>query len=236
MREAAFRMAIADAAQPAPHVRFSVYRNNVDGALVNALKVRYPAVAQIAGQEFFALLSRLYSSNNLPASAVLIDYGETYPDFIETYSPAEDFPYLAGLARVESLWWRAYHAAEETPLEISRLAALTDFASLKLVFHGSAALFSSSYAAGSIWRALRSSGSLAGIDLAQPELLLIARPDAEVELRILPPETYNFLSYLMAGEPIAKAAELSAAGNFDFDLQTQLTALLAARIVTGFSA
>ncbi len=42
----------ANGADPAS--RFSVYRNNVQGSLINALADSYPVVQQLVGEEFFA--------------------------------------------------------------------------------------------------------------------------------------------------------------------------------------
>ena len=235
MREADFRQAIADRSQAPPHLRFPVYRNNADQALINALWVRYPVVERLIGAKRFAALAGEYASRNLPRSAVLIDYGESFPQFIDGYSLAAATPYIGDLARLESLWWRAYHAADERPLDVSRLADC-DFARLGLTFHASVSLLASSHAVGSIWQAGHNSGSLAAVDLTKPENVLIARPEAEVEIRIIPADTYAFLSSLQAGETLAVAVETALREHSDFDLPAQLRALLASRIVTGFTA
>jgi len=58
MREAEFRAAIVNNSLADPHRRFGVYRNNVDGALCNALGVRFPVVEKILGRRDFMRLAK----------------------------------------------------------------------------------------------------------------------------------------------------------------------------------
>ncbi len=51
-----------------PSKRFSVYRNNVRGALVEALAVRYPVVQRLVGKDFFRVMARDYALNDLKRS------------------------------------------------------------------------------------------------------------------------------------------------------------------------
>ncbi len=107
-----------------PSKRFSVYRSNVRGALVEALAVRYPVVQRLVGEDFFRVMSRDYALNNLPPSPVLIGYGENFPEFVEGFEPAATLPYLADVARLESAYWQAYHAADDAPLPAEAFAAI----------------------------------------------------------------------------------------------------------------
>ncbi len=104
MREEQFHAAIGASKAPFPHPRFGVYRNNVTSALINALRVRFPVTAQIAGDKDFAEAAGQFALSNLPQSPVLIDYGaELAGQFEEP---------IASVARLENLWWHAYHAEE----------------------------------------------------------------------------------------------------------------------------
>lgn len=214
MREAAFRRAIADPAAAPPHPRFGVYRNNVASALINALRVRYPVLENAMGAPAFAAAAGRYIERHLPESAVLIAYGENFADFVE--GP------LADLARLESLWWKAYHAGEAQPLEPADFAALApdQLAAARFEFHPSAGLLASPWAVGSQWQ----SGQ--GRAAAQPECVLVWRPQAEVRVHVIDRDTHDFLAALMHG------GNLLAAGQ-EFDMQAQLRQLIASRLVTG---
>ena len=73
---------IADAA------RFAVYRNNVHVGLTGALAKRFPVVRRLVGEEFFAGMARVYAGLHKPASPLLFEYGDEFPDFVEQFEPA----------------------------------------------------------------------------------------------------------------------------------------------------
>ena len=93
--------------------RFAVYRNNVFVGLTKALSQRFPVTERIVGTEFFAGMSRMFARDHKPATPLIMNYGDAFPEFIEGFEPASALPYLADLARIEAAWTRAYHAADE---------------------------------------------------------------------------------------------------------------------------
>ncbi len=234
MREAHFQAAIADRSQPVPQHRFAVYRNNVAAALCHALRVRYPVLASLLGPPAFDDLVRAYSADCLPASPVLIDYGETFPDFIAARGMRGEMPYLADLARLESLWWKAYHAREAEPLAAERFAQKQP-ENLVFAFHPSAALLESAWKVGTIWEALNQGKGLADIHTDGPQAVLVWRPHAEVMVHVIDPETQAFLAGLMAGRRLAEAAQSVMADFPAFDLTAHLQMLIGSQLITDFS-
>jgi hypothetical protein len=231
MRESSFHDAIADVSRAPPHLRFAVYRNNVAAALINALRVRYPVVESLVGPAPFAAMTQDYIAGNRPGSPVLIDYGCSYPDFIAAAPLARQMPYLADVARLESLWWTAYHGAEDVPVEPQRFAGFTpeQLGHMRFGFHSSAAMLDSRWAVGSIWEAARRGAGIDDVDIWRPQSILIWRPQAEVQVHVIDPATRSFLAALQAGVPLAEAVEAATA---DFDLPSQLRMLIASRLVT----
>lgn len=211
--------------------RVAVYRNNVAAALVNALAVRYPATRRLVGGEFFAAMAGEFALAHLPASPVLIHYGADFPAFVAGFAPASGLPYLASVAGLESAWWQAYHAADAAAVEPAAFAALSpdQLDTVRLAFHPATALVASPCAAHSIWRRQRGDGSLAGLDLARPELALVARSGADVAVTAVDADFAAFLQLLLSG------ASLAEAGAAVSDLAEALTRLIAARIVTDLS-
>jgi hypothetical protein len=235
MLEQSFGDAIRDFAVPPPHPRMAVYRNNIASALINALRVRYPVTGIIAGSKSFAALAGAYALANLPSHPVLIHYGESFPAFIAASEVIAEFPWLADVARLESLWWNAYHAAEAAPLAAEHLGALPpeQLFDLVLRFHPSASLMSSSHPAGSIWEACKRGG-----DWREPlgnggEHLFIVRPRAEVHVSKIGETSSGFLSQLMAGKSLGLAYEFAASAFPGFDLNHELTSLVQSDAITG---
>lgn len=232
MREAEFRQAIGDRAAPPPHRRMWIYRRNVDGALGNALAVRYPAVAALLGRPAFLAVARRYAAEHLPESPVLIGYGAAFPDALADQPPS----HLADVARLDSAWWRAYHAAEVAALDPRRLEALTAarLGALRFIFHPSASLVVSRWAVGAIWQAARA-GQTADVTAAEErQSFVVWRPAAQVEVRMIDEARRRFLSLLLDRRPLAEAVEAAVAAAATFDLAAELQMLLGSGLLTDF--
>lgn len=216
-----------------PAKRFAVYRNNMRGALVEALAVRYPVVQRLVGEEFFRVMAREFALSNLPASPVLINYGPEMPDFIAGFQPAAGLPYLADVARLESAYWQAYHAADDTPAgdDLFRSLDPLSLAERRVHFIAGAHVVPSRHPIVSIWEANALQAEVRPVDLAQTEDALVSRPGLAVEVRRLPWGAAAFLSALMQGSMIGEAIDSAAAASPHFDLARNLAGLMQARII-----
>jgi Putative DNA-binding domain len=188
--------------------RFAVYRNNVAVGLIGALEMRYPVTRRLVGDAFFRGLARAFIAGNKPSSAVLIHYGAAFADFIENFEPAREIPYLPDVARLENAWVEAYHAAEAKPLGLGDLAAIDPerLGELVFTFHPAVRLIRLAHPAASIWAGHQGPGEPRAPERWAPEDALIARPDADVAVRILPAGGHGFAAALMAGASINEAA------------------------------
>jgi hypothetical protein len=215
--------------EPAPR-RFAVYRNNVVTGLVNAVAGTFPAVKRIVGEDFFRAMARAYVLAEPPVSPVLLDYGVTFPDFIATFPPADSLPYLPDVARIERRWREAYHAEDADPLPPAALAGIaeSDLPSLTFAVHPSLRLVRSRYPALTVWRMNASDAPVAPVDFTVAEDALIVRPDAEVEVRIVPPGGAAFVAALAEGRTLLSAAETAQAADERFDLAGNIAGLFAA--------
>lgn len=187
--------------------RFAVYRNNVYVSLVEALAKRYPVVARLVGTDFFRGMARVYVGAHKPASPLLIHYGANFADFIAGFAPAATIPYLADVARLESFWLEAYHAADAVSLAIATLLALPPerLPGLRLVPHPATRLLISDFPVGSIWSAHRSD-PVQPVGHARAETVLVVRPAADVGVTVLPAGDTGFIAALLAGQSVAEAA------------------------------
>jgi hypothetical protein len=225
----AFATALLDPARPVPagvttargrpdERRFAVYRNNVAVALARALASRFPVVAKLVGDDFFAGMAKAYVAVRKPASPLIFAYGDDFADFIAGFAPAAGVPYLADVARLEAAWTRAYHAADVEPLTVAALAGLGPEALpvARLVPHPAAMLLRSRFPVGSIWQAHQEGGDGAG-SFGGAECVLVARPEFDVRVHVLPARDAAFAEALLAGAAIGEAAECGAAEpGFDF--------------------
>ena len=216
-----------------PH-GFAIYRNNRLSTLTEALAATFPATQRILGEAFFRAMVREFISVHPPHSAVLREYGHELPDFIAAYAPVAELPYLADVARIEWAWMRAYHARNAVSLGADALLALPDDMAEALTFalHPSVTLISSSHPAGTIWQMNADGNVIEPIDAWTPETVLVARPQMNVLVRILPKDTAAFLRALGTGLPLGIAAEAGQAVTRDFDLPAQLAGAFALGLIT----
>ena len=226
--------AVAASQQPATASRFGVYRNNVVVSLINALAARYPVVRRLLWDDTFNAVAHLYAVSSPPRSPVLLEYGEGFPEFIRNFGDSTARDYVADVAEIESARVRAYHAADAAPLDRQQFAGLdpNELAGMRLTLHPSLTLLRSRFPALSVWES-QQAGNDAYIREWKQESVLIARPYLDVEVHRLPAGGYEFLSALSEGETVAGAIERAAASTPGFDLEANLTMLIASATVVG---
>ncbi len=236
---AGFAAALLDPALPPPsgtaasctitaEERFAIYRNNVVEGLVRALATRFPAVARVVGDDFFAAMARVYATQSPPRSPIMAFYGEDFPQFIETFAPCAELPYLADLARLEAARTRAYHAADAVPLTAGDFAGIGDveLATLRIRPHPSLFVLASSHPVATIFAMNMGDEPLAEIANWHGEDVGIVRPYARVELHRLPKGGAVFLSAWADGVTLAEAAEAALASEPGFDLAENLSIVI----------
>ncbi len=248
-RQRDFAAALLDPEMPVPRglidpdrkpseKRFNVYRNNVVAGLVETLTAAFPAVCRIVGDEFFAAMARVYVALEPPRSPIMLDYGETFPDFIGRFEPAKRVPYLPDVARLERAWVEAYHAAEALPADLTLLATIDSRNRPQIGFtlHPSVRVVRSNFPAVRIWLMNIDAGEPAAIDISiEGEDALVARPIADVEVRRLPVGAAAFITGLAAGASVADATSLALDENSGFDLTSALRDLFAINAVIGWN-
>ena len=195
---------------------FAVYRNNVAVGLTKSLEARYPVTRRLVGDGFFRAMAAAFIVGNRPQSAVMLSYGSQFPAFVAGFPPAAELAYLPDVAALENAWMEAYHATEAAPLALSALAEVAPerLDGLRFTLHPAARLLRLTTPAASIWAAHQGEGEPQAPTLWAPEDALITRPDADVQVRTLPPGGYDLLAALRDGATLGEAAAaLLAAGD-----------------------
>lgn len=248
-RQRKFAAALLDPTMPVPcglvgpdrepsEKRFNVYRNNVIAGLVEALEAAFPAVRRITGDEFFAAMARIYVSLAPPRSPIMLDYGETFPNFIGSFEPAKCIPYLPDVARLERACVKAYHAAEAPPIDPAMFATIDSqtIVQVSLTLHPSVRVVRSSFPAVQIWTMNIDGGMSATLDISSGgENALVARPIAEVEVRRLPAGAATFIQGLAAGASVSVATIRALDDDSSFDLSGALRDLFSVNAIVGWN-
>lgn len=196
--------------------RVLIYRNTCQSTLAKALRLSYPVVARLVGDEFFDAAAHAYLATHLPAAAYLNDYGAQFAHFLASVPGADSVPYLSDVAQLEWAVNRALHATDCAALEVARLAALpeADLERVCLTPHPALSVLALEYPADQIWRAVLDQDALAmaGIDLAAGSVqVLVERGAQGVQLRRLTPAQAQFTRQLISGTTLADALPAGAA-------------------------
>jgi len=212
-----------------PAARLGIYRNTFASVLTNALRLSYPAVHRLVAAECFEGAARLFMQERPPQYANLDDYGADFPDFLSRFEPVCALAYLADVARLEWAVSRALHASDVPPLDLGRLAALTEDEQARVRFapHPSAGLLHPDYPADSIWRGVlaQDDSALAAIDPASgPVWLLVHRAEDGVEVTRLSESAWRFTGALFARRPLHSALEEASSGAAQLLLAEHLAA------------
>jgi hypothetical protein len=234
--DAAASQILADGIEPAG--RLAIYRNTSISTLVGALRLAYPAVRKLVGEEFFEGAARLFIGQQRATSAWLDEYGRDFGAFLAAFPPAAGLPYLPAVAELEWCVGRALHAPEAGALDLARLAAVpaADSVRLRLIAHPALSLLRADSPVDSIWHAVLDDDAVAlgSIDVkGGPVFLLIERRDSSVRIQRLSESTWRFAKALSDGATLSEAmrdnpdcgadallGEHLAAGRFvDFELQ-----------------
>ena len=215
--------------------RLDIYRNTIVSGLTRALRLAFPAVAHLVGDDFFAGAAAAFIREHLPGKAYLDQYGGEFPDFLSGFPPAISLPYLADVARLEWAVSRALHAPDDAPLDLSRLAALSadDQDRVRFQPHPSVGLLRSDFPVDEIWRAVLDADdqALGNIDLiCVPIFLLVERGRSGVAVTRLQEPAWQFLDALCRGESLPSAIDCAT----DVDAPSLLAEHLASGRFTAF--
>ncbi len=230
----------ADATQ-----RFSVHRNNMLVALIDALATAFPVTRALVGADFFAAMARGYVRVDPPRSPVMAEYGVRFADFIASHSPASGIAYLADVARLERLGTEAFHAANADALDHTRwLGLLADpvrLATLRVHLQPACRWLCSVHPVLSIWQAhqrpdAQRDAALASLDLAAGEDVVVHRPLWEVQQVALPVGGVTWLDALGAGATLGDALQRTCTRHPDASPELLFALLLQQGLVTSITS
>lgn len=193
------------------------YRGSVRGGLLQALQDIYPVMNKLLGEQAFEGLSRQYINKNPSRSpniaeysaylyevnASLSDVNISFADFIDSFTPLENYPYMADVARLEWSWHEVFNEADDTPLNLEALGLMSPEQHLNLKFRRPYAsrLIRSPWPIHKIWTSNQNSNQDAEKDetvelIRDDYYLLIWRHGYEMKIDPLSESEWTFLQQL----------------------------------------
>jgi hypothetical protein len=219
-------------ADPAVTWRAAVYRNTYAAGCAEALESSFPAVSALVGRDYFRALAQAYVGEHPPLRRSLVGYGAAMADFLRSFPPVAQLPYLPAVATLDRAWLEAHVAADAEPLTAEHAAALERAAGLDSVtvdLHPSAQRIAMNWTVYPLWAALRAGETPgeAALQLSRAEdAVLVWRPGQEVRHRRLSGAEAAFLGETEGGSTLAEAAGAAAHVDPDADIAALFAQLL----------
>ena len=194
--------------------RLSVYRNTMAKGRADALIAQFPTVLKLVGEAWLGNAAIAHAGASPPTTASLLDYGQAFPAWLETFPPAAAMPYLADVARLDLAWTAAHLAADAETMAPAALAALTpqDFARHRLALHPAARFAWFGAAIPSLWLAMQADPPPTAFEVGDaPEGLLFVRPQGVIEPLRIGAGVHALLAACRDGESLTAAATAALA-------------------------
>jgi len=230
-----FRAALLDSSIPAPDGlidgegapagrRYDVYRNNVTVSLIEAMKVAFPLVRGLLGEQNFDSLVPVFVRAHPPHSPMMMHYGADFPAFLESIEQLSHLGFLGDAARLDLSIRASYHAADTAAFDPAILQQPPEaLAEARLALAPATRLMRSRWPLFDLWR--RANQTDAPAPRAQGQAIMITRPEFDPQVHLLPAGAATFLDALTT-TTIGPAVEIATAAAPDFDFAATLTLAL----------
>lgn len=169
--------------------RLRIYRGSVFGNLTQSLAGVFPVLRQSVGDTFFDAMIARFIKAHPPSEFGLEHYGANLPEFVAAFEPLAGYPYLPDLVRLEWARHRAFHALDESPLNIHDLANLSPETQMntELCRLQSVLLIASDFAIDTVWSAHQADSESGpdshGMTWQEPVNLVVWKGGGEVWIR-----------------------------------------------------
>ena len=228
--------------------RLGIYQHGVAIGFRDALGGVFEVIKKLVGDDYFAHVAESYIQTHPSTSGNVHDFGENFPEYLETFQGLETLPYLPDVARLEWAYHSAFHSPMGEMLNISKLAQVPESQQnqLTLLLSPACYLLRSNFPVLRIWQINQeaaynddSSANSNGddsVDLNEGGVeLAIVREGKQIAFHSLNPGAFAMLEAISFGETFNVSCEAALNIDPDCDVGEILQDAVMNRIVGGFS-
>ena len=196
--------------------RFGIYSGSVHGILGQALGLTFPVCKALVGDKFFDNMVKIFIDEYPPTTSFFSEYGNDLPEFLSTFEPVKDIPYLEDVARFEWARQSVYHQKIQQEIDFSKLAEVPEKQQANLTFKLSKTLhlIQSNFRIDDIWFAHQENSNLKleDIDLTEAVKLFIWKDEDIVKISLMSHTEedsayWDFLDAISNGATLGSLAE-----------------------------
>jgi hypothetical protein len=194
-----------------PTANLAVYRNNSLIAFRSALESSFPVLRHRVGDDYFRQLAFLYRQQFPSRSGDLHWVGKDFGAFLIELLRGGEYAWLADLARIE---WSREQASITPVLSSVGADVLAHYAPDQLehlcfTLQPSLSLHASDFPVFSVWQANQLENATPVNQSVGAECGLVRARYDGLEVRLLEPQIFSYLSALAAGAPLGEAVTSS---------------------------
>jgi hypothetical protein len=216
--------------------RLGIYAGAYGARLIDALRVSYPALAELLGEEDFEALGAAYVRAHDSPFFSIRHYGDALEAFLGAYPDTAEVALLGELARWEWTLCAVFDAADAEPLDAAALARVApgEWAALRFAFHPSVRRLALEWNAPQLWKALTDGEERPQLRVvAEPVEWLLWRQDLKSYFRSLEPSEAMALDAARAGATFGELCERLAAVHGAERAPGEAAALLSGWVAAG---
>jgi hypothetical protein len=218
--------------------RLDIYKATININLTNALKITYPGIWKLVGEECATNIAALFCQQHqyLPHTGCLDDFGKEFSIFLSTIPELSSLPYLSDYAHYEWLNHLSYLAQDQTEISEEYLAKIPeeDLPNSVFIFKESCHLFSSQHDIKQVHDILYN--NINNVTLSNNYTYgLICRNDGEIKIIWLNKEDFIFLDKLKSGLTLLEVISYLENENIAFNLTMLIKFLLINKIIVELS-
>jgi len=215
----------------------AIYQNSSIGNIIQAMKLTYPVIEKLVGEDFFRASCKEFISAHWPKSANMDDYGVEYADFLASFEPAKQLVYLKDVAQLEWLFHLSSLAGDSIAVDWTCLSTVDadEALEVRLLLAPSVKLINSPFSIGQIWQ-MNQENSLEyrEINLAQKTSLVVFRSGLKTEVMAVTEGEFAFLSSFYQNQSLANAIETSTKIDSHISIDDVIKKYIELNIISGF--
>lgn len=225
-------------ASPFAKERFKIYSQTILENLIHSLKVTYPGIWILLGDECANTVAHHYCTYRyfLPKTGYLDDFGAQFPNFISTLEELSSIPYLKDYAYYEWLIHLAYTKSNSLTISSYDFQNISEdeLNNIQFRFIPACFLLSSQYPLDDIHDIVKGY-SQEEIQLEKKWVYaVIARFENEIRTYWITKEIWMFLKQLKKKKTLWEATEYTEGNLGEFDLTSAITFILKTQIIQNF--
>jgi len=216
-----------------------IYRDSSLGNIIIPMKLTYPVILKLVGEDFFQATCHKYIEEYWPATGNMDDYGAEFAEFLEIFEPAKTLPYLPDIARLEWLFHLSSLSEDSDRIDPKALSEVPQdkYSDLHFVFHPSVYFLSSKHPIHRIWEMSQEGAEEKTLDLdkAGGAHLVLVRPGLKVDILELVQAECEFLKALYKEKSLYEAFDIATEIDKYFDLGVYVKKHVANGVFSNFT-